>query len=299
MLVTHRVRCRSSASTVPSVTSQESAASMEAGRTSQSSRPRAHPRARGSGGRAHRIRLCRSACCAIRSTAYSRRPPRSVRCTATTPTSSGSTAATRARATWAPASAGFPRARCWMRFAPSWRVRPPRPTTTPRRSGSASSAGSAMSCAARRWGSRSRTARGIPDAAFLRVDRAVAIAADGTAQLLALGDAWEGELAEWRDATSSSRRALRRSRTDPAAVSIRRLRRHSPPRALARDRRRVPRQHRRLPGGDPRGRGVSALPHDRGRGRGRVRSGRDLRTAARPERRATTAGCCASAGSAC
>ena len=34
-----------------------------------------------------------------------------------------------------------------------------------------------------------------PDAAFLRVDRAVAIAADGTAQLLALGDAWEGELA--------------------------------------------------------------------------------------------------------
>ncbi len=41
-----------------------------------------------------------------------------------------------------------------------------------------------------------------PDAAFLRVDRAVAIAADGTVQLLALGDAWEGELAEWRDATA-------------------------------------------------------------------------------------------------
>jgi para-aminobenzoate synthetase component I len=43
-----------------------------------------------------------------------------------------------------------------------------------------------------------------PDAAFLRVDRAVAIGADGTAQLLALGDAWEGELAEWRDATVRS-----------------------------------------------------------------------------------------------
>jgi anthranilate synthase component 1 len=38
-----------------------------------------------------------------------------------------------------------------------------------------------------------------PDAAFLRVDRAVAIEADGTAELLALGDAWVGELAEWRD----------------------------------------------------------------------------------------------------
>jgi anthranilate synthase component 1 len=42
-----------------------------------------------------------------------------------------------------------------------------------------------------------------PDAAFLRVDRAVAIAADGAAQLLALGDAWDGELAAWRDATVS------------------------------------------------------------------------------------------------
>ena len=58
-----------------------------------------------------------------------------------------------------------------------------------------------MSCAARPWACRSRRASRYPDAAFLRVDRAVAIAADGTAQLLALGDAWEGELAEWRDAT--------------------------------------------------------------------------------------------------
>ena len=39
-----------------------------------------------------------------------------------------------------------------------------------------------------------------PDAAFLRVDRAIAIdGATGQAELLALGDAWEGELADWRD----------------------------------------------------------------------------------------------------
>jgi anthranilate synthase component 1 len=43
-----------------------------------------------------------------------------------------------------------------------------------------------------------RTSR-YPDAAFLRVDRAVAIEPDGTAQLLALGDAWDGELAAWRE----------------------------------------------------------------------------------------------------
>ncbi|MBX3195088.1 MAG: anthranilate synthase component I family protein [Microbacteriaceae bacterium] len=40
-----------------------------------------------------------------------------------------------------------------------------------------------------------------PDAAFLRVDRALAVDPDGVAQLLALGDAWEGELAAWRDET--------------------------------------------------------------------------------------------------
>jgi para-aminobenzoate synthetase component 1 len=60
-----------------------------------------------------------------------------------------------------------------------------------------------------------------PDAAFLRVDRAVAIAADGTAQLLALGDAWEGELLAWRDATIrslSSRGAAYRN--DPAAGGL-------------------------------------------------------------------------------
>ncbi|WP_262406010.1 anthranilate synthase component I family protein [Protaetiibacter sp. SSC-01] len=40
-----------------------------------------------------------------------------------------------------------------------------------------------------------------PDAAFLRVDRLVVVEADGSAELLALGDAWEGELAEWRERT--------------------------------------------------------------------------------------------------
>ena len=42
-----------------------------------------------------------------------------------------------------------------------------------------------------------------PDAAFLRVDRVIAIdGATGQAELLALGDGWEGELAEWRDEVS-------------------------------------------------------------------------------------------------
>lgn len=55
-----------------------------------------------------------------------------------------------------------------------------------------------------------------PDAAFLRVDRAVAVTADGEAQLLALGDAWSGELEAWRDETT---RRLSRSeprRAEPA-----------------------------------------------------------------------------------
>lgn len=39
-----------------------------------------------------------------------------------------------------------------------------------------------------------------PDAAFLRVTRAVAVESDGTAQLLALGESWE-EHAEWREST--------------------------------------------------------------------------------------------------
>ena len=39
-----------------------------------------------------------------------------------------------------------------------------------------------------------------PDAAFLRVDRLLVVEADGTAELLALGAAWEGELVDWRDA---------------------------------------------------------------------------------------------------
>ncbi|WBU38949.1 anthranilate synthase component I family protein [Homoserinibacter sp. YIM 151385] len=40
----------------------------------------------------------------------------------------------------------------------------------------------------------------LPDAALLRVDRAVAVdAVSGEAELLALGEAWSGELAAWRD----------------------------------------------------------------------------------------------------
>ena len=43
-----------------------------------------------------------------------------------------------------------------------------------------------------------------PDAGFLRVDRALAIDRAGNGELLALGTAWEGELAEWRDDTIRS-----------------------------------------------------------------------------------------------
>ena len=47
-----------------------------------------------------------------------------------------------------------------------------------------------------------------PDAAFLRVDRAIAIdGATGQAELLALGETWDGELADWRDAVSALRGA--------------------------------------------------------------------------------------------
>jgi len=45
-----------------------------------------------------------------------------------------------------------------------------------------------------------------PDAAFLLVDRLLVVEADGTAELLALGTAWEGELAAWRDATATAAR---------------------------------------------------------------------------------------------
>src|SRR6478752_3792215 len=42
-----------------------------------------------------------------------------------------------------------------------------------------------------------------PDAAFLRVDRLVVVEADGSAELLALGEAWDGELGQWRDRTAT------------------------------------------------------------------------------------------------
>jgi anthranilate synthase component 1 len=42
-----------------------------------------------------------------------------------------------------------------------------------------------------------------PVASFLRVTRAVAVTASGEASLLALGNAWEGELASWRDAIAT------------------------------------------------------------------------------------------------
>ncbi|MEO5920510.1 MAG: anthranilate synthase component I family protein [Pseudolysinimonas sp.] len=61
-----------------------------------------------------------------------------------------------------------------------------------------------------------RTSR-YPDAAFLRVDRAVAIEANGAAQLLALGDAWDGELLAWRDETARRLSSQQSGRVETAA----------------------------------------------------------------------------------
>lgn len=63
-----------------------------------------------------------------------------------------------------------------------------------------------------------------PDAAFLQVDRLVQVDADGSAALLALGEAWTGELAEWRDdvvARVEAGRDRRLPAADPVAASPR------------------------------------------------------------------------------
>jgi anthranilate synthase component 1 len=72
---------------------------------------------------------------------------------------------------------------------------------------------------------RTRRSR-YPDAAFLRVTRALAIEPDGTAQLLALGESWD-EHAEWRDSTtrrlSSAKRVSKPGRSadfDTAASGL-------------------------------------------------------------------------------
>src|SRR5690606_10070686 len=53
-------------------------------------------------------------------------------------------------------------------------------------------------------GATVRTRGRHPDAAFLRVDRLVAVEGDGSATLFALGTEWQGELAAWRDRTAST-----------------------------------------------------------------------------------------------
>ena len=116
-------------------------------------------------------------------------------------------------------AAGCPTLRCWMPCGPSWPARSPRPTPTRRRSGWVSSAGSATSCGARRWACPSTRTSRYPDAAFLRVDRAVAIDADGTAQLLALGESWDASSP--RGGTTSIRRlssAPQRRVSRPASI---------------------------------------------------------------------------------
>lgn len=60
-----------------------------------------------------------------------------------------------------------------------------------------------------------------PDAAFLRIDRAIAI--DGTtgqAELLALAESWSGELAEWRDTVARLAGASGPPASEPAAVHV-------------------------------------------------------------------------------
>jgi anthranilate synthase component 1 len=74
-------------------------------------------------------------------------------------------------------------------------------------------------------GATVRTRGRHPDAAFLRVDRLVAVEGDGSATLFALGTEWEGELAAWRDRTVS---------TLAAAVSTRAAARRSSPTSAGR-----------------------------------------------------------------
>lgn len=73
----------------------------------------------------------------------------------------------------------------------------------------------------------SRASR-YPDTAFLRVDRAVAVATDGSAQLLALGGSWEGELLAWREETEGRLSSAKRM-SKPASGS-----RHAAPPLLDR-----------------------------------------------------------------
>ena len=64
-----------------------------------------------------------------------------------------------------------------------------------------------------------RTSR-YPDAAFLRVDRAIAIdGATGEAELLALGADWSGELGQWRDEVGRLARAAAKSAPRPPHAS--------------------------------------------------------------------------------
>ncbi|HTN57905.1 MAG TPA: anthranilate synthase component I family protein [Protaetiibacter sp.] len=74
-------------------------------------------------------------------------------------------------------------------------------------------------------GATVRTRGRHPDAAFLRVDRLVAVEGDGSATLFALGTEWEGELAAWRDRTAST---LATAVSRPAAA------RHSSPTSTSR-----------------------------------------------------------------
>ncbi len=58
-----------------------------------------------------------------------------------------------------------------------------------------------------------------PDAAFLRIERAVAVHSDGSAELLALGDDWAGPLGDWRDATVSALSSAARERAEVVVPS--------------------------------------------------------------------------------
>ncbi len=60
-------------------------------------------------------------------------------------------------------------------------------------------------------GARVRARGRHPDAAFLRVDRLLAIDGEGRAELVALGSSWEGELGEWRDRTAAALQGSRGS----------------------------------------------------------------------------------------
>ena len=235
-------------------------------------------------GGAHRLRLCAPGSCGIRSAVASMPRRRSARFTPGAATCSGSTAARRAPPTWAPGGRSRSSVPCSRRCG--------RSSADPGPNLEADDDAPLFRLGLVGWlgyevrgettGVEPIRASRYPDAGFLRVDRALAIDRAGNGELLALGTDWDGELAEWRDDVIRSLAA--EPQPEPALAAA-----PAGPTARWRDSdERYLDNVACLPRGDPRGRGLSALPDDGGRGRRRLRPARRLPRPARSRARPIT-----------